>query len=35
MKQVEVDHINHYAQVVRGLRRAKRHIFQNYLDDVI
>ena len=34
MKQLEVDHINHYAQAVKGLRRAKRHVFQNYPDDV-
>ena len=34
MKQLEVDHINHYAQAVKGLRRAKRHGFQNYPDDV-
>jgi len=34
MKQLEVDHINHYARVVKGLRHAKRHAFQNYLDDV-
>ena len=34
MKQLEVDHINHYAQAVKGLRRAKRHVFQNCPDDV-
>lgn len=34
MKQQEVDHINHCAQAVKGLRRAKRHVFQNCPDDV-
>src|ERR1700733_13817106 len=34
MKQEEVDHINHCAQAVKGLRRAKRHVFQNCPDDV-
>jgi hypothetical protein len=29
-----VDHTNHYEQVAKGLRRAKRHIFQNRPDDV-
>ena len=34
MKKLEMDHINHYAQAVKGMRCAKRHVFQNYLDDV-
>ena len=34
MKQQEVDHINHCAQAVKRLRRAKRHVFQNCPDDV-
>lgn len=34
MKQLEVDHINHYARAIKGLRRVKRHVFQNCPDDV-
>jgi hypothetical protein len=29
-----VDHTNHYEQDAKGLRRAKRHVCQNCLDDV-
>ena len=29
-----MDHTNHCEQAVKGLRRAKRHVCQNYPDDV-
>ena len=31
---MEEGHISHYAQAPRELRRSKRHVCQNYLDDV-
>ena len=31
---MEEDHTSHYAQAPRELRRAKRHVCQNYPDDV-
>ena len=34
MMQMEEDHTSHYAQATRELRREKRHICQNYSDDV-
>jgi hypothetical protein len=29
-----VDHTSHYEQAAKGSRCAKRHVCQNYLDDV-
>src|SRR5882757_3530582 len=34
MKQMEEGHTSHYAQALREPRRAKRHVCQNYPDDV-
>jgi hypothetical protein len=34
MKLLKEDHISHYACVAKGPRHAKRHVFQNYPDDV-
>ena len=31
---MEEDHTSHYAQAPRESRHAKRHVCQNYLDDV-
>jgi hypothetical protein len=33
-KEKKVDHTNHYEQSINGSRCAKRHICQNYLNDV-